>query len=125
MYILRRVTKTKKQIFKEPEPGSKPPMWIRAILITTCTLVSFFHGNNDGQKGIGLMLIILITFMPVKFALNDSFNADLTLNSLNKIENTLASENKADLVILTQKTKETIDSYKVTMANDSAKTEDK
>ena len=71
------------------------------------------------------MLIILITFMPVKFALNDSFNADLTLNSLNKIENTLASENKADLVILTQKTKETIDSYKVTMANDSAKTEDK
>ena len=125
MYILRRVTKTKKQIFKEPEPGSKPPMWIRAILITTCTLVSFFHGNNDGQKGIGLMLIILITFMPVKFALNDSFDANLTLNSLTKIETTLASENKADLVILTQKTKETIDEYKVIMANDSAKTEDK
>lgn len=125
MYILRRVTKTKKQIFKEPEPGSKPPMWIRAILITTCTLVSFFHGNNDGQKGIGLMLIILITFMPVQFALNDSFNADLTMNALTKIENTLASENKADLVILTQKTKETIDNYKLTMANDSAKSDDK
>lgn len=125
MYILRRVTKTKKQIFKEPEPGSRPPMWIRAILITTCTLVSFFHGNNDGQKGIGLMLIILITFMPVKFALNDTFDADKTLASLTKIENVLASENKADLVIKTQETKEAIEKFKITKANDSSSENDK
>ena len=125
MYILRRVTKTRKQIFKEPEPGSKPPMWIRAILITTCTLVSFFHGHNDGQKGIGLMLIILITFMPVKFALNDTFDADKTLASLTKIETVLASENKADLVIKTQETKEAIEKFKLTKANDSSSENDK
>ncbi|MEY4571231.1 MAG: hypothetical protein RLZ10_424 [Bacteroidota bacterium] len=124
MYILRRVTKTRKQIFKEPEPGSKPPMWIRAILITTCTLVSFFHGNNDGQKGIGLMLIILITFMPVKFALNDSFDADKTLASLTKVETTLASENKADLVIKTQETKAAVEKYKVLKASDSVSESD-
>lgn len=115
MYILRRVTKTRKQIFKEPEPGSRPPMWIRAILITTCTLVSFFHGNNDGQKGIGLMLIILITFMPVKFALNEDFNVDKSLASLSKIELSLASENKADLVLKTQETKEVLNTYKVAL----------
>jgi PiT family inorganic phosphate transporter len=124
MYILRRVTKTRKQIFKEPEPGSRPPMWIRAILITTCTLVSFFHGNNDGQKGIGLMLIILITFMPVKFALNDSFDADKTLASLTKVETTLASENKADLVIKTQETKAAVEKYKVLKASDSVSESD-
>mgnify|MGYP001159283043 CR=1 FL=1 len=105
MYILRRVVKTRKQIFKEPEAGSKPPMWIRAILITTCTLVSFFHGNNDGQKGIGLMLIILIAFMPVKFALNESFDVDKSLAALNRMETVLTQENKTDLVLKTEETK--------------------
>jgi PiT family inorganic phosphate transporter len=108
MYILRRVVKTRKQIFKEPEAGSKPPMWIRAILITTCTLVSFFHGNNDGQKGIGLMLIILIAFMPVKFALNESFDVNKSLASLDRMEQVLVQENKTDLVLKTQETKATL-----------------
>jgi len=124
MYILRRVTKTRKQIFKEPEPGSRPPMWIRAILITTCTLVSFFHGNNDGQKGIGLMLIILITFMPVKFALNEDFNVDKSLASLTKIEVALASENKADLVLKTQETKEVLNTYKLAMQSNQQNQDD-
>lgn len=119
MYILRRMTKTKKQIFKEPEPGSKPPTWIRALLITTCTLVSFFHGNNDGQKGIGLMLIILITFMPVKFALSDDFNAERSIASLNKIEHLLGTENKADLVIKTKETKDVINKYLVIRDNNA------
>ncbi len=124
MYILRRVTKTRKQIFKEPEPGSRPPMWIRAILITTCTLVSFFHGNNDGQKGIGLMLIILITFMPVKFALNEDFSVDKTMASLTKIEAALASENKADLVLKTQETKEVLNTYKLALKSNQQNKED-
>lgn len=120
MYILRRVVKTKKQIFKEPEAGSKPPMWIRAILITTCTLVSFFHGNNDGQKGIGLMLIILIAFMPIQFALNDSFDVDSSLASLERMEMVLSKENKTDLVIKTKETKEVLMKYKAVKSNDSA-----
>ncbi len=56
-------------IYKEPIPGKKPPIWIRIILICTCTLVSFFHGNNDGQKGIGLVMLILIVLAPGYFAI--------------------------------------------------------
>jgi len=114
MYLLRRIVKTKKQIFKEPELGSRPPNWIRAILITTCTLVSFFHGNNDGQKGIGLMLIILITFMPIQFALNSEFNASQSLESLNKIELVLAKENKKDLLVNVNESKMHLEKYQLT-----------
>jgi phosphate/sulfate permease len=69
MYILKK-TIANKDIFKEPKKDSPPPLWIRSILIATCTLVSFFHGRNDGQKGIGLLMIILIAFLPSYFALN-------------------------------------------------------
>ncbi len=114
MYILRRIIKTKKQIFKEPELGNRPPTWIRAILITTCTLVSFFHGNNDGQKGIGLMLIILITFMPIQFALNSEFDSAKSLESLNKIELALTRENKTDLLMNVNETKAHLEKYQLT-----------
>jgi PiT family inorganic phosphate transporter len=113
MYMLRRIMKTKKQIFKEPEPGSRPPGWIRALLITTCTLVSFFHGNNDGQKGIGLMLIILITFLPVKFALNSDFDADKTLQSISRIDHILQEEKKSDTYKI-EETKDVLQQYKIT-----------
>lgn len=124
MYILRRIIKTKKTIFKEPEAGSRPPMWIRAILITTCTLVSFFHGNNDGQKGIGLMMIILIAFMPIQFSLSSSFNADNTIGAIDKIEKILAEENKTDLVIKTNESKAILTKFKEVNANTSATEKD-
>src|SRR5208282_5103643 len=47
-----------------------PPWWIRAILILTCTGVSFAHGSNDGQKGVGLIMLILIGLVPTHYALN-------------------------------------------------------
>jgi inorganic phosphate transporter, PiT family len=47
-------------------------LWIRGILILTCTLVSFFHGSNDGQKGMGLIMLILIGTVPTAYALNRS-----------------------------------------------------
>lgn len=51
--------------------GDKPPVWwIRAVLIGTCTGVSFAHGSNDGQKGVGLIMLILIGILPATFALN-------------------------------------------------------
>lgn len=68
MMILYKVMK-KKDIFQEPDGITPPPLWIRAILFTTCTLVSFFHGRNDGQKGIGLVMIILMAFLPTMFTL--------------------------------------------------------
>ncbi len=73
MFLLKSLIKNK-AIFKEPEEGAKPPIWIRAILFCTCTLVSFFHGYNDGQKGIGLMLIVLFAFLPAQHALSPDFD---------------------------------------------------
>lgn len=111
MYILRRMIKQRKSIFSEPAPGSKPPGWIRGILISTCSLVSFFHGSNDGQKGVGLMLIILITFMPLKFALNENFDANASLKALDKIDAALAAEYKADLLIKTKELRTALENY--------------
>src|ERR1700724_1081044 len=59
-----------KELFAEPKGDQPPPTWIRGILILTCTLVSFFHGSNDGQKGMGLIMLILIGTVPTTYALN-------------------------------------------------------
>ena len=53
-----------KELFSEPKGNQPPPWWIRGILVLTCTLVSFFHGSNDGQKGMGLIMLILIGTVP-------------------------------------------------------------
>lgn len=47
-------------LYSAPEPGKTPPLWIRALLVLTCTGGSFAHGSNDGQKGMGLIMLILI-----------------------------------------------------------------
>jgi PiT family inorganic phosphate transporter len=67
MWILRLVIRNK-TIFKEPPAKKAPPLWIRSMLILTCTSVSFSHGSNDGQKGVGLIMIILIAIVPMHFA---------------------------------------------------------
>ncbi len=78
MYIFRLLFKKNERLFHAPAKGSKPPIWIRLFLIATCTGVSFSHGSNDGQKGVGLMMIILMMFMPMQYALNTN---DFTPNS--------------------------------------------
>ncbi|SHG75769.1 inorganic phosphate transporter [Bradyrhizobium erythrophlei] len=65
--VLQRATPA---LFAEPKGDQPPPWWIRSILILTCTLVSFFHGSNDGQKGMGLIMLILIGTVPTAYALN-------------------------------------------------------
>jgi PiT family inorganic phosphate transporter len=57
-------------LYKAPEGRNPPPLWIRGLLVLTCTLVSFFHGSNDGQKGMGLIMLILIGVVPTAYALN-------------------------------------------------------
>ncbi len=59
-----------KDLYEAPKDGSPPPIWIRALLIFTCTGVSFAHGSNDGQKGMGLIMLILIGTVPTAYALN-------------------------------------------------------
>jgi phosphate/sulfate permease len=91
MFILRSTItgEERKGIFKEPPADSKPPLWIRAILITTCTLVSFFHGQNDGQKGLGLLMVVLMTFMPLQYSLSPEFNPTEAQATLTRIQNAL------------------------------------
>jgi PiT family inorganic phosphate transporter len=57
-------------LYEAPKNQSPPPKGIRALLIGTCTAVSFAHGGNDGQKGMGLIMLILIGCAPTAYALN-------------------------------------------------------
>ncbi len=74
--LLAVVFRKNDSLFKSPEGDAPPPWWIRTILISTCGLVSFSHGSNDGQKGIGLMMLILIGIVPAKFALDDRYTKE-------------------------------------------------
>jgi inorganic phosphate transporter, PiT family len=57
-------------LYKAPETNDPPPLPIRAMMLLTCTGVSFYHGSNDGQKGMGLIMLILIGTVPTAYALN-------------------------------------------------------
>jgi len=82
MLFLKNVVKAH-SLFHIPQgENDRPPILIRCLLILTCTLVSFFHGSNDGQKGVGLLMLILIAFLPAKFALDRSVANDKILTSL-------------------------------------------
>ncbi len=75
MLLLKQIFGKKSDIFQKPDPISPPPFWIRLILILTCSGVSYAHGSNDGQKGVGLTLLALICFAPGYFALNEGLDA--------------------------------------------------
>jgi phosphate/sulfate permease len=95
MFVLKRFGT--KALFKEPRKRRPPPLFIRLTLITTCTLVSFFHGSNDGQKGVGLIMLILIGIVPVHFALDNSKNPLDLRDSLTKVEYVVNRVNAAEL----------------------------
>jgi PiT family inorganic phosphate transporter len=59
-----------KELYAEPKAIAPPPWWIRGLLVLTCTGVSFAHGSNDGQKGMGLIMLILVGTVPLTYALN-------------------------------------------------------
>ncbi|MFA6124176.1 MAG: inorganic phosphate transporter [Sphingomonas sp.] len=69
LHVMKLVLKNPK-LYSEPEGSAPPPTGIRALLIFTCTAVSFAHGGNDGQKGMGLIMLILIGCAPTAYALN-------------------------------------------------------
>jgi len=96
MFLFKRFVPSK-AIFKEPRKSKPPPLWIRLLLITTCTLVSFFHGSNDGQKGVGLVMLILIGIVPFRFALNETKNPLDLRESLVKVEYVMSRVNRAEL----------------------------
>jgi PiT family inorganic phosphate transporter len=100
MYFIRvmtRKTETGDMLFKEPKKNQPPPPIVRGILFLTCTLVSFFHGSNDGQKGVGLVMLILIGIVPAYFALDSRFDPSHLSEPLKKIEVALHSIDSATL----------------------------
>jgi PiT family inorganic phosphate transporter len=119
MYFLIHVVKAK-SLFHIPQgENDKPPILIRLLLITTCTLVSFFHGSNDGQKGVGLLMLILIAFLPATFAVNHAIPNDKILLSLNQTEQVLKNTKGTDAAgtSLIAKTDSAIDKTKMQLSS--------
>ena len=70
LLLLLKVLVKKPELYESPKGDTPPPFWIRSLLVLTCTGVSFGHGSNDGQKGMGLIMLILIGTVPTAYALN-------------------------------------------------------
>ena len=70
LLLLLKLLVKKPELYQSPKGDTPPPFWIRGLLILTCTGVSFGHGSNDGQKGMGLIMLILIGTVPTAYALN-------------------------------------------------------
>ena len=85
MFLFKRFIKNE-IIYKEPIPGKMPPIWIRMLLWMTCGMVSFFHGQNDGQKGVGLIMMILIAILPSYFAVDKTVNLQSIHGHMDRIE---------------------------------------
>jgi PiT family inorganic phosphate transporter len=99
MYLLR-VSIKNKSIFKAPKTNDPPPFMIRMVLLLTCTGVSYSHGSNDGQKGIGLVMLILVAIAPSYFALNPNVNLPKVKQEITMVDSILYK------TIATQITKE-------------------
>ncbi|HKN26310.1 MAG TPA: inorganic phosphate transporter [Candidatus Acidoferrum sp.] len=75
LFVTMKAVIKDKRLYEAPKGTEPPPFWIRGLLILTCTGVSFFHGSNDGQKGMGLIMLILIGTVPTTYALNHAVTA--------------------------------------------------
>ena len=75
LFLLAKAFIKYPELYTAPKDNTPPPFPIRALLVLTCTGVSFFHGSNDGQKGMGLIMLILIGTVPTAYALNHAVSA--------------------------------------------------
>jgi inorganic phosphate transporter, PiT family len=76
MFSLVKMLVHDKNLFEPPKGDTPPVLWMRVLLILTCTGVSFSHGTNDGQKSIGLIMLAIIGLMPATFAINPEVKSD-------------------------------------------------
>jgi len=92
---LSKVFIPNKALYTAPEGSAPPPFWIRSLLILTCTGVSFAHGSNDGQKGMGLIMLILIGTVPTAYALNHA----------------ITTQQSADFIAVSQQAANAVNNY--------------
>ena len=76
LFLAMKAVIKNRKLFDAPRNNAPPPGWIRGLLVLTCTGVSFAHGSNDGQKGMGLIMLILVGTVPLAYALNRAMPAD-------------------------------------------------
>jgi PiT family inorganic phosphate transporter len=97
--LVKKISKKLKNniLFEEPKKKKSPPPLIRGLLILTCTSVSYSHGSNDGQKGVGLLMIILIALAPLSFSVNHSMQPEKLLVSLNQIDSIVTHIDQSEL----------------------------
>ncbi len=69
LYPLSKMHKTP-ETRRDVDEKKHPPFWNRLVLVISAMTVSFVHGSNDGQKGIGLIMLVLIGIVPAKFVLD-------------------------------------------------------
>jgi PiT family inorganic phosphate transporter len=74
LLIVCKILIKDKRLYEAPVGDAPPPLWIRSLLIFTCSGVSFSHGSNDGQKGMGLIMLILVGTVPTAYALNHAIS---------------------------------------------------
>jgi PiT family inorganic phosphate transporter len=70
VFFLFKLVARDPRLYEAPKGSAPPPFYIRVLLILTCGGVSFAHGSNDGQKGMGLIMLILVGTVPTAYALN-------------------------------------------------------
>src|SRR5579863_5959887 len=70
LLLLCKLLIKRQDLYQAPEKDKAPPLWIRGLLVLTCTGVSFGHGSNDGQKGMGLIMLILVGIIPTTYAVD-------------------------------------------------------
>jgi PiT family inorganic phosphate transporter len=75
LWLMKKIV-TNPELYQSPVDDQPPPFWIRCLLILTCTGISFAHGSNDGQKGMGLIMLILVGTVPTAYALNHTVGPD-------------------------------------------------
>ncbi|MDX1931135.1 MAG: inorganic phosphate transporter [Capsulimonadales bacterium] len=85
LLLLMKAIVRNPKLYQEPDGDTPPPWWIRGILFLTCTGVSLSHGSNDGQKGIGLIMLILIGLLPAQYAVNPALTPERTIAVLSAV----------------------------------------
>jgi PiT family inorganic phosphate transporter len=114
--ILRFIYRDKR-LYETPATKDAPPLGIRFLTILGCLGISYTHGSNDGQKGVGLLMVVLIAFLPAYFALVPDFSKEDSLKNLEKIEQSIVlNSNNKEFDDLTLHLQEELDETKLLLA---------